>query len=580
MNKKRYFRFLTAILSIFASLFLFFWFSNKHFEHQIIQTEAQNMAKQQTSFTNNLSLIQNIRYSTINSDNRKLLEDYQKTTQQQVAIFNRQKQMIYSSTSNESIANNNIQAIYKGAEYGYSTQTIDHRRFLTVTFPLKEKHQTIAFVQLRVPFTHFNQPIRQFSTYSATLILVLLGTILLLIFFLYRQRTQPIKTLLPTLKRIAQQPQREVQILENTPEWEELYHTVNQVGKKMNQTYRAYEQNKQQLESIVDALQVGILLINNNQQLQLMNPKGRQLLNIQTSIANQNYMELIKQRQLVQFIQQCFHEQNDIHSEITFNNLVLDIKLRYLNYDEPQVLGTIYNITELRKLEMMQADFVSNVSHELKTPITSIIGFIETLLDGAIDDKETAIQFLNIMDHDAQRLKQLIQEIIQLSRNTSEITDEDIITVSPVNVVQHLLTHYQTMIQSRHIQVDVIGNPNQTIQTLPYYFEPIIKNLIENAISYNQINGTLNIQIDKDDNQCRIIIQDTGIGIAEKDLSRIFERFYRVDKARSRNLGGTGLGLSIVQHYADLLHATVHVESQLGVGTTFTLHFPFKWDNV
>ena len=582
MNKQRRFRFLTVTLFLFLGMLLFFWLSNRHFDHQVVQTEAQSMAKQQIVFASDEALMKQLPQNKLDQESISKLEDYQRITQQEVIIFNAKQQIIYRPQKGAVLAKINIQAIDKGAEYGYSTQVMNQQRLLTVTFPLKEKHQTIAFIQLSVPFSSFNQPIIQFSTYSATLLLVLLLALLLLLFLLYRQHTQPIKTLLPTLKRIAQQPQREVMILENTPEWEELYHTVNQVGKQMNQTYLAYEQNKQQLKSIVDSLQVGILLIDNQQHLQLINPKGCQLLNIQSPDLEQNYIETIKQPQLVQLIQQCFHSQNDLHGEIQLtrpNPLVLDIKLRYLVHDEPKVLGTIYNLTELRKLEVMQDDFVSNVSHELKTPITSIIGFIETLLDGAIEDKETTIQFLHIMDHDAQRLKQLIQEIIQLSRNTSELTSQDVVVLSPIDIIHHLLEHYQPMIQSRQLNITVTGDKAFAIRTIPYYFEPIIKNLIENAISYNQPHGSLIVRVDEYQHQCRIMIQDTGIGIAKKDLSRIFERFYRVDKARSRNLGGTGLGLSIVHHYASLLHATVEVESQLGVGTTFTLYFPLQWSN-
>lgn len=577
-TKNWYYRFFTIVFIALFAIVAVFWISNQRFEHSVIKTEAETIASEKKAFENNPDVATALRTGKIDQSTQSFLTTFASTSQQIVTIVDAQFKPLFQSNRTVKVTRDEqtLTAIKKGAEYGYQTELINGKRFLSVTFPYKEKNKILAYIQLSLPYTAFNQAINHFSTYSALLFIGLFIIVMLLFYFLYRQHTQPIRTVLPTLKRIAKQPQKEVLILENTPEWNELYQTVNTVAKQMNRTYRAYEDNKRQFESLIHDLQVGIFLIDEQQQLRLINPSGQQFLHLKNFQPGMHYVEALKQIDLVKLIQQCLHEQKDVHGEIHVtqpHEAIFDIKLRYLSENQ-RIIGTIYNITELRKLETMQEDFVGNVSHELKTPITSIIGFTETLLDGAKDDPEMSEQFLHIIEKDAQRLQQLIQEIIQLSRSASELDKDDIVAVSPIEVINGLLQHYQKNIDDKQLTIQVTGKSSLTIQTFLYYFDPIIKNLIENAISYNRQKGSVTIAVTETNHHCQITIADTGIGMAEKDLERVFERFYRVDKARSRNLGGTGLGLAIVKHYTEVLHGTVTVKSQLGVGTTFTLIFP------
>jgi two-component system phosphate regulon sensor histidine kinase PhoR len=219
----------------------------------------------------------------------------------------------------------------------------------------------------------------------------------------------------------------------------------------------------------------------------------------------------------------------------------------------------------------MQKDFVGNVSHELKTPITSLIGFTETLLDGAKDDPETLTTFLEIMQKEAQRLESLTQEIIQLSKGSEMVYDEEQIQLRPF--FNQLIAGYHRIIQEKNLSL-ILEGPNDIIfLTKMELFYPVIKNLIENAIHYSIPNGKILIHY-TNQNGLLIAIQDFGIGISQSDLERIFERFYRVDKARTRNTGGSGIGLAIVKDYVERLGGTIHVESHLGIGTTFTIHLP------
>ncbi|MDF2586464.1 MAG: sensor histidine kinase [Anaerocolumna sp.] len=238
------------------------------------------------------------------------------------------------------------------------------------------------------------------------------------------------------------------------------------------------------------------------------------------------------------------------------------------------VLLIIEDVTQIKKLESIRSDFVSNVTHELKTPLTSIRGFIDTLKNGAIKEETVANKFLDIIDIEAERLYNLIQDILLLS----EIESKREYEVVSCDMNQSILGVIELLEHKLTDKVQVIFDPEPKLR--PFYCNPdrmkqLFINLLDNAIKYTE-EGTITITC-KDENENRIIkIKDTGIGIGKEHLARIFERFYRVDKGRSRKQGGTGLGLSIVKHIAELYNGTISVDSKLGVGTEFTIIMPYK----
>ena len=254
----------------------------------------------------------------------------------------------------------------------------------------------------------------------------------------------------------------------------------------------------------------------------------------------------------------------------------LDIRLRYIEneVEGDQIMGTVYDLTHVRRLEKIQKDFVGNVSHELKTPVTSLLGFTETLLDGAKDDPELTADFLTIMQNDAKRLQRLIQDIIELSKDSDDLA-EDRQTIEINYFLHQQIELYQHLLREKQITVSIEGIENCFYQTRLTFFQPIIKNLFENAIQYSPEKSQIEIAYHLTD-QLEITVTDHGIGISKEDQKRIFERFYRVDKARARHSGGTGLGLAIVKEYSEILGGEVKVESHPRLGSTFTVRLPNK----
>jgi two-component system phosphate regulon sensor histidine kinase PhoR len=244
--------------------------------------------------------------------------------------------------------------------------------------------------------------------------------------------------------------------------------------------------------------------------------------------------------------------------------------MKPINEMEKQLKTTMENN---KKAEQIRKDFVANVTHELKTPLTSISGFVETLQDGAAEDPEIRAKFLDIITIEAARLKRLIEDILIISdiENKREFN-----TDSDINVrasIEEILASMEPIIEAKQVKVLTYYAYEIYIGGNPDRFKQLMVNLIENAVKYSHDGGTVSITAERKEGKVYISVKDEGIGIPEESLPRIFERFYRVDKSRSQKVGGTGLGLAIVKHIASLFEAEIKVESKPGKGSEFTVIF-------
>lgn len=236
------------------------------------------------------------------------------------------------------------------------------------------------------------------------------------------------------------------------------------------------------------------------------------------------------------------------------------------------VIAVVEDITEIRKLEQLRTDFAANVSHEMKTPLTSIKGFVETLQAGAVDNPEMARKFLNIIMIEADRLTRLINDILSITKMESGNENVEIKKIALDRAVMEVCDLLK--IHADEKEVKVYASPNETpsfIMGNPDRVKQLLINLIENAIKYNKVGGTVTVKVLEDEKQIYLSVSDTGIGVKEEHLNRLFERFYRVDKGRSRAMGGTGLGLAIVKHIVNSMGGFIEVSSKYGEGTEFLI---------
>lgn len=295
------------------------------------------------------------------------------------------------------------------------------------------------------------------------------------------------------------------------------------------------------------------------------------------------YFEVLKSFALTQLVDQCLEKKAFQQEEITIyfpRELILDANVSPILSKTGNVTGVIlllHDITEIRRLENVRSEFVANVSHELKTPVTALKGFAETLLDGAMYDEVLLKKFLTIIKEESDRLHRLIMDILELSRIEQKHVSMNLEQVDVEDVVIATMDTIRPMAVEKEIQlVPPILEKPIVIHAERDRLQQILINLISNAIVYTPQNGEVRVGVIENEanDTISITVTDNGIGIPVKDIDRIFERFYRVDRARSRHSGGTGLGLSIVKHIVESCGGQIQVESIEGSGTTFTVTLP------
>lgn len=425
--------------------------------------------------------------------------------------------------------------------------------------------------------------------WSTALMLSLLVAVLFLavieagvIWFRQRERQKTIDRMEEKLRQMSsQQFPPHILLPQNDPLYS-LSQAVNQLESyQRNQTRRAELQEKE-LMMIMRYLPVGVMVIDHHRQVQLSNPAMSELLQQSINSVAHVYTKDIRLYALTKVIEDTITTQTNQRATVTLtpapNTQVVEATTVFIQNSRShyQIVLMLYDITEVYMIEQMQDDFVSNASHELKTPITAIAGFTETLLSGAKDDPETLDQFLKIIADESQRLIDLIQDVLSLSRiraqNTTSLTSRKI-KLKPL--IDQELSLLQQAIQSKALtvtdQVDAAVAVTADVQKL----SQIIKNLLSNAIKYNRANGTVTIMATADETHWYLTVKDTGIGISADDQQRIFERFYRASPSRSQQVvSGTGLGLAIVKELVNAMQGQISVISQRGVGTTMTVTLP------
>ena len=364
----------------------------------------------------------------------------------------------------------------------------------------------------------------------------------------------------------------------------ELSRNFNEMIGIMNSKIEEVEYNHLQMTSILKSISHGILAIDIDGNIMLINEEAKRILKCDKceTIEGKNINHIIKEKIILKEILLFKGSKESKHIEITNDDeIVYSINLDpiYLQDVDNVIIGSIINIkdiTEKVKLENMRTDFVANVSHELKTPLTSISGFVETLKLNENIDLATRNRFLGIIESESDRLKRLIDDILLLSFiEKNETKSMELVDIYEVFMEVYDMTSY--FAKSKNIDVSYkFENKDIKILSNRDYIKQIFLNLVDNAIKYTHENKNIWIEVEDKNNNLIISVKDNGVGIPKEDLSRIFERFYRVDKARSRDVGGTGLGLAIIKHIVKNLDGHINVKSELGEGSEFIVTIPKK----
>jgi len=394
------------------------------------------------------------------------------------------------------------------------------------------------------------------------------------------------KTLEKTREGARRFAQGDLEFRLDVPESEELgglAETLNQMAAQLDERISTINRQRNEQQAILGSMVEGVIAVDAASSILLTNQAAALLLGSQPdSLIGRTMHEVIRNRDLLQLIDQALDEGTPTEGEIVLHGATersLQVHCTGLRSTEGQSIGALIvlnDITRLRRLERVRRDFVANVSHELKTPLTSIKGFVETLLDGALEQPEEAKRFCTIISKQVDRLQAIIEDLLSLSRIEQEVEQGQISlkNCQLLHVLASAVQCVELQASEKNITVALDCDAHYTAEINPPLFEQVALNLIDNAIKYSDPGKNVLINVTPAEFMWEISFIDHGCGIEPADVNRIFERFYRVDKARSRKVGGTGLGLAIVKHIVTAHMGRVSVTSNLGQGSTFTVHIP------
>ncbi len=412
---------------------------------------------------------------------------------------------------------------------------------------------------------------------------------LVLAFALARRTTVPLQELTEGAERIASGAYGHKVYVAGGDEIATLARAFNYMSQRLAAQFAQLEADRQQLRAILSGMIEGVVALDAEQRILFANDRAAELLEFPVNaVIGRRLWEVVRQRTLQNIVRRALSEAEPCQEEVTWNNpgskslTVHAARLQGAAGDG--VVLVLHDTTELRRLESLRQEFVANVSHELKTPLSVIQGCVETLLDGAVDDAQHRGTFLERIADQTGRLHHLILDLLSLARIEAGTEAFVYTAVSVPEAVAACVERHRDQAEGKqqHLGVSANGSsqPAANADEEPTAWadeeavRQILDNLVDNAVKYTSPGGSINVGWHTEDGHVVLEIADTGIGIPEADLPRIFERFYRVDKARSRQLGGTGLGLSIVKHLVQAMHGSVSASSVQGKGTTFVVRLP------
>jgi two-component system phosphate regulon sensor histidine kinase PhoR len=459
------------------------------------------------------------------------------------------------------------------------------KRMMYVAVGLENKDKLIAVVRAALPVTAIDQALKsiQIRIGLGGLFIALLAAGISL--FVSQRISRPIEKLKKGADFFAQGNLSYRMPGTDLVEIDSLIEALNQMAVQLEDRLNTIVRQKNELTAVLSSMAEGVIAVDMDERIISINKAGAKFFeDLPQNLLNRSIPEAIRNPDLQKFVDRALSSKENLEEDITLyqrGERILNIHNTPLEDAAGQrrgILVVMNDVTHLRKLENIRKDFAGNVSHELKTPLTAIKGYVETLRTGEdVDPKETQ-HFLSIIEKHVDRLTAIIENLMKLSKierqdETSEIRLEDSAVKSVI--LQAIQTCREKM-ATKNITVDLVCPEDISVSLDARLMIQALVNILDNAINYSCEKSDIKISATLKDQELRISVQDYGIGIPKEHLSRLFERFYRVDKARSRELGGTGLGLAIVKHIAHAHGGRVSVESAPGKGSTFSLFLPVR----
>ena len=461
------------------------------------------------------------------------------------------------------------------------------RNMMYVAVPVEKDGAVIGVIRAALALYSVEEPFRSLRVDLIAGVLFLIFLAGIGSFAVSRRLSRPIEEMKQAAERFALGNLSHRVPVPASEELAELAEVLNRLASDLGEKITLLERQRNEQGAILGSMLEGVVAIDESERLINLNPAAERLLGLRAKDAvGQSLQEAVRNPDLHKLVEQAFEKGEAVEGDIVLYNgeeCHLQAHVTTLRNTVGRGVGALIvlnDVTRLRKLENLRREFVANVSHELKTPITSIKGFVETLQEGAMNQPEDARRFLGIIAKHADRLNSIIEDLLSLSRieQHSDFSQVALESASIREVLNSALQLCQPKAQAKDIKVALECPAALTAKINPPLLEQAIVNLIDNAVKYSNPGKPIVLRASADAGAVRISVEDQGCGIPAEHLPRVFERFYRVDKARSRQLGGTGLGLSIVRHIALAHGGSVDVSSVVGQGSTFTISLPAAAD--
>ena len=443
---------------------------------------------------------------------------------------------------------------------------------------IKARH---GFVRVALPLhvvAQTTKTIKKSIAFSSLMALVLAS---LVGFFLSHPFSRSLKEMSDIADHIVQGDFSKRLLSMRKDELGTLAKAINTMAVSLERQFSTIETEKNQLKTILDGMVEGVLVTNAQGEILLANPALQSILGLGDSSLGRTLLECVRNKMIHESIQRVLQGGKPEEQEVLLGAgsreryLILHAVPLTMNGKNKGSVSVFYDVTNLRKLERVRQEFVANASHELKTPLTNILGYAETLRRGALQEANAA-RFIEKIENHAIQLKNLVDHILKLSEIESGHLELHPTPLHLETLLAELQGDFEEALFKKRLLFEKRMPPGFLVHADPSILKQILKNLLDNAIQYTSEEGKITVAAETVGHFHRVTVFDTGIGIPEKDLPHIFERFYCVDKARSREGGGTGLGLSIVKHLVQAQGGEVGVESQLGNGSSFFFTLPIK----
>jgi two-component system phosphate regulon sensor histidine kinase PhoR len=462
-----------------------------------------------------------------------------------------------------------------GESTRYST-TLE-QKMMYIAVPISHQGELLGTARVSLPLTAVESLVHRVTMSIITAMLVATLLVILAAWVIARITTRPIRKLTVASERIASGELGQKITIETRDEVGELAQAFNEMSLKLKELVETISEDRARLATILDNMADGVIMTDSEGNILLANNAAEKLFNIKNA-TGKPLIEVVRDHEMDEVLKLCLKTvktQTVQYESGTSKRYVRVIAIPIAHDEISSVLLLFQDLTELRNLQTTRRELVGNISHEFRTPLTGIKVMVETLRDGAVDDKEAARDFLTRIDDDVERLTQIVAELTELSRIE---TGEAELRLEPVNLnllVEEVITQLGPQVKRQQLTADTkIDTSLPTVQADKRRIRQTIVNLIHNAIKFTDPGGKITVATKVHGDSVIVDISDTGIGIAKSDLPHVFERFYKGDRARSG--GGAGMGLAIAKHVVEAHGGSIRVQSEEGKGSTFSFSLPLK----